>query len=233
MDNCIFCDKLHENGEPTVKLGKKGCDNINKINSDRQQEILTLPGLTVHHDCRRDYINLKSTRWKVSLDVDQETSTTERDLRSSKSLFKFKENCLFCGQTAKNYKRKRGYDVHMHHHFGSRFLIDTLYNLGFCSSYSEVQRFEMNAAASRSTENENYNQSFVKFIADDVDHNIRSLDGFGTFLGMDIIAASTPGIKTTRYGPRTNPSIKEITALAKDKHQILQRTIQFVQIIEI
>ncbi|CAG2236908.1 CFAP43 [Mytilus edulis] len=111
MDNCIFCDKLLENGEQTVKLGKKGCDNINKISSDRQQEILTVPGLTVHHDCRRDFINLKSTRWKTSVDVDTEISTPERGLRSSKPLFKFKENCLFCGQTAKNYKRKRGYDV--------------------------------------------------------------------------------------------------------------------------
>ncbi|VDI57077.1 Hypothetical predicted protein [Mytilus galloprovincialis] len=65
MDNCIFCDKLLENGEQTVKLGKKGCDNIN-TESDRQQEILTVPGLTVHHDCRRDFINLKSTGWKIS-----------------------------------------------------------------------------------------------------------------------------------------------------------------------
>ncbi|CAG2195214.1 unnamed protein product [Mytilus edulis] len=32
---------------------------------------------------------------------------------------------------------------------------------------------------------------------------------------MGIIAASTPGIKTARSVPRTNPSIKEITALAK------------------
>lgn len=104
----------------------------------------------------------------------------------------------------------------MHHHFGSRFLIDTLYNLGFSSSsYSEVQKFEMNAAASRSSESENDNESFVQFIADNVDHNIRSLDGFGTFHGMGIIAASTPGIKTTRSVPRTNPSLKEITALAR------------------
>ncbi|CAG2194864.1 unnamed protein product [Mytilus edulis] len=111
MDNCIFCDKLLENGEQTVKLGKKGCDNINKISSDRQQDITTVPGLTVHHDCRRDFINLKWTRWIIDVDVDMETSTPERDLRSSKPIFKFKENCLFCGQTAKNYKRKRGYDV--------------------------------------------------------------------------------------------------------------------------
>lgn len=37
--------------------------------------------------------------------------------------------------------------VQMHHHFGSRFLLDTLNTHGFDSSYTEVQRFELNAAA--------------------------------------------------------------------------------------
>ena len=36
---------------------------------------------------------------------------------------------------------------HMHHLFRSRFLIDSLSVMGYCSSYSEVQRFENNAAA--------------------------------------------------------------------------------------
>jgi len=31
-----------------------------------------------------------------------------------------------------------GLAIQLHHHFGSRFLIDTLYNLGFSSSCSEV-----------------------------------------------------------------------------------------------
>ena len=35
----------------------------------------------------------------------------ERDLRSSTPHFKFKDDCLFCGQTAQNNKRKRGYEV--------------------------------------------------------------------------------------------------------------------------
>lgn len=65
-----------------------------------------------------------------------------------------------------------GLGIQMHHHFGSRFLIDTLYNLGFCSSYIEVQNFEMNAATSRSSESENDNESFVQFIADNVNNNI-------------------------------------------------------------
>ena len=32
-----------------------------------------------------------------------------------------------------------GLGIQMHHHFGSRFLVDTLYSLGFSSSYTEVK----------------------------------------------------------------------------------------------
>lgn len=483
MENCIFCTKSLENGESTVTLGKKGCNNINKISSVRQDEISTVPGQRVHKDCRRDYICPNSARWKKEeAKIEPFSSIGSKDLRSTTQQFIFKENCLFCGQIAKNYKRKRGYDVvyvktlefqssveaacrkrndkwgeqvfsriqmahsdlhaadavyhaqcnsnfrtgkqmpqtitavsednlkrrktsftgrpknyaaencfgtimsrlekersqisiadltremekicgaenaysvvhmkkkireyfgnsvvlteeegkptvltfrdnvssilhdfynrvgkenkdeekksiistaaqlikddikllpskddyypsakevesdtsnaeyvprslrmflnslfseadsvkkvsaighaiiqstrprcllaplqiglgiQMHHHFGSRFLVDTLCSLGFSSSYSEVQRFEMNAAATRSNESMKDNQSFIQFIADNVDHNIRSLDGYGTFHGMGIIAANTPGIKSDRVIPRLNPSISEINALAK------------------
>ncbi|KAK3105999.1 hypothetical protein FSP39_010552 [Pinctada imbricata] len=39
--------------------------------------------------------------------------------------------------------------IQMHHHFGSILLLDTLNSLGFASSYTEVQKFELNAAASQ------------------------------------------------------------------------------------
>ena len=41
-----------------------------------------------------------------------------------------------------------GLSVQLHHNYQSRYLIDIFYNLGFCSSYSEVTRFERNAAVS-------------------------------------------------------------------------------------
>ena len=45
-----------------------------------------------------------------------------------------------------------GLAVQLHHHFGSRFLIDLLHALGFCSSYSEVQRFLSSAAVASGTD---------------------------------------------------------------------------------
>ena len=41
-----------------------------------------------------------------------------------------------------------GLGVQLHHHYISRFLIDTLHKLGFCCSYNEVHQFEQNAVLS-------------------------------------------------------------------------------------
>ena len=84
----------------------------------------------------------------------------------------------------------------MHHHFGSQFLIDSLNSSGFSSSYSEVIRFEMSAACSQGTDILGITPGhFVQFVADNADHNVRTLDRIGTFHGMKIIAALTPGMK--------------------------------------
>ena len=39
-----------------------------------------------------------------------------------------------------------GLAVHLHDHFASKYLIDTLYQLGFSKSNKEVQRYERSAA---------------------------------------------------------------------------------------
>jgi hypothetical protein len=45
-----------------------------------------------------------------------------------------------------------GLAVQMHHTFGSRFLIDSLNSCGFSSSYSEVKKYELNAAITQKTD---------------------------------------------------------------------------------
>ena len=77
-----------------------------------------------------------------------------------------------------------GLGVQLYHHFASRFPIDSLHHHGFCCSYEEVQRFEHNAAQSHRTDIPNLTTEFVQYAADNVDHNIRTLDGHGTFHGM-------------------------------------------------
>ena len=73
--------------------------------------------------------------------------------------------------------------------------------MGFCSSYLEVQRFQENAAASVATDvlagDIDISNTALLFVADNVDHNIITLDGKGTFHGMRMIASITPGRQTS------------------------------------
>ncbi|KAK6186089.1 hypothetical protein SNE40_008194 [Patella caerulea] len=88
-----------------------------------------------------------------------------------------------------------GLAVQLHNQFSSRFLIDTLNKFGFCSNYKEVMRFECSAAVGNSAHISKLNEKqSVQFVADNVDHNIRTLDGHNTFHGMGIIATVTPGL---------------------------------------
>ena len=84
--------------------------------------------------------------------------------------------------------------VQLHHSFASRFLIDTLHQFGFCSSNQEVL-FKQNAAVDQGTEISNYGVEFVQYVADNVDHNLRTLDRKNTFHDMRIIATKTPGTR--------------------------------------
>lgn len=87
-----------------------------------------------------------------------------------------------------------GLGVQLHHHFASKFLIESLNKHGFCCSYSEVQKFGRSAAMAQGTDIPGYTTNhFVQYVADNVDHNIRTIDGMNTFHGMGMIASITPG----------------------------------------
>ena len=87
----------------------------------------------------------------------------------------------------------------MHHHFASRFLVDTLNQLGFSSSYHEVLKYERSAAISEGVQFPDFFPGqFIQYVADNVDHNIRTLDGHNTSHRMGIIATLTPGSKNIR-----------------------------------
>ena len=109
-----------------------------------------------------------------------------------------------------------GLGVQMHHHFSSKFLIDSLNSHGFCASYKTVQKYERSAAVAQGTEIPGYTPGhFVQYSADNVDHNLRTLDGTGTFHGMGIIAAITPGTKATIPIPIRQVSAEDIAKVGR------------------
>ena len=106
-----------------------------------------------------------------------------------------------------------GLAVQIHHMYRSQFIIDTLSSLGMCSSYSEVQQFEMNAACTLALSNNR--DTVLLFAGDNVDHNIATLDAKGTFHGMGIIAAKTPGKQVSVFIQRQRVSELNLVELAK------------------
>lgn len=84
--------------------------------------------------------------------------------------------------------------IQLDHKYGSAELITELSRLGFCTSHYEVRRYKQSVVASSTGWSMNLpadcEHPFVQFIADNVDHNTRTLTGSGTFHGMGIISAS-------------------------------------------
>lgn len=104
-----------------------------------------------------------------------------------------------------------GLGVQMHHHFSSKFLIDSLNSHGFCASYKTVTNYEKSAAVAQGTEIPGYTpERFVQYAADNVDHNTRTLDGSGTFHGMGIIATITPGTESKISIPKRKVTAEDI-----------------------
>jgi hypothetical protein len=87
-----------------------------------------------------------------------------------------------------------GLAVEMDHVYASEFLIAELYSLGFSLSYDEVRRYKHSVLSAVSTNNDDVQNdvgyAFTQWVADNLDHNSRTLDGLGTFHGMGIISAS-------------------------------------------
>ena len=74
-----------------------------------------------------------------------------------------------------------------------------------------------------------YSSQFVQYVADNVDHNIRTLDGNNTFHGMGMIAAITPGVSKSKTIPRVNVTPKDIAAIGVFL-SILSKKIVLVQL---
>jgi len=78
-------------------------------------------------------------------------------------------------------------DIDLQH--GSESLIRKLAHLGMCVSYDETIRYKHSVTMSQSPGfdlSERFPTAFTQWVGDNVDHNLRTLDGHGTFHGMGI-----------------------------------------------
>ena len=89
-----------------------------------------------------------------------------------------------------------GLAVELEKTFGSKWLLSHLAKFGFCVSADEVLRFKQSAVMhSKQNETNVLDQvnkpSFTQWSADNVDHNIATLTGKGTFHGTGVISITS------------------------------------------
>lgn len=72
--------------------------------------------------------------------------------------------------------------IQLHRKYASRYLIDLLSKIGVSVAYSKCLAFE-NSAITNNKDNVP-EDSFIQFVFDNADINIRTIDGHGTFHSM-------------------------------------------------
>jgi hypothetical protein len=108
--------------------------------------------------------------------------------------------------------------------------------MGYSSSYSEIQRFEKNAAEYTTPNmlgnNLDVANTALIFAADNVDHNILTIDGKGTFHGMGMIAALTLGQRNVHSIPRNKTqklSIAENVKVPILEHRLAKHSCESIK----
>lgn len=99
-----------------------------------------------------------------------------------------------------------------------RFVPSTLNAFGFGSAYGEVKKFELCSAIDlhqKRLKDSIVKLPVVKYAADNVDHNLRTLDGKNTFHGMAIISIHDPIQETPSKIPRIKASLKDLEDVGK------------------
>ena len=109
-----------------------------------------------------------------------------------------------------------GLSVTLEHKYGHRDLVDMISKLGFCSSYTEANKYRGNAAEVQGVDlPEEVAGSFLQYQADNVDHASRTLDGYGSVHVMGQMATFTPTVKSIRRIPRRKVDLEVIKQLSQ------------------
>ena len=108
--------------------------------------------------------------------------------------------------------------VTLNHKYGHRDLIDLLYNFGFCSSYSESCLYKKNASVAQGAgQCEVAANALLHLVADNVDHNAKTLDGEHSVHMIGQMGAITPDTGNQRNIPRKKVTLDDIRKIGQHK----------------
>ena len=109
-----------------------------------------------------------------------------------------------------------GIGVELEKTFGSKWLLNHLSRFGFSITSDEVLRYKESAIENADlTPTQNNDDEFTQWVADNVDHNLVTLTGKGTFHGMGIISVSSKAeirytaVKRLKERKKTSSFVKD------------------------
>ena len=88
-----------------------------------------------------------------------------------------------------------GLGVEVDKEFGSRWIIEELYRLGFSVFYDEVKRFKQSVVLDEKVDDfitTSFPGQFTQWVGDNVDHNVASLDGRGIPIRSYVLLLQDP-----------------------------------------
>ena len=149
---------------------------------------------------------IKSDIREIPVDKSEYPSVDEMSVESLQifpgHLFPSKLKQISFGQCIAKASRPRsmivpipfGIGIDVDKSFGTRWFVDHLAKFGFSISSDEVKLFKQSAAGANDIPGDQATH-FTQWVADNVDHNIRTLTGKGTFHGMGMVSTSSSKLK--------------------------------------
>ena len=112
-DICALCKQPLNDDQRTSVLTKKGVAGLQKANRARGASGLDFyPGQILHIKCRHDYCNAQAIKRDLRRKGEQSTEAKKTSLRSSHSKFDFANDCLLCGRSIVDQRKKGNISVY-------------------------------------------------------------------------------------------------------------------------
>ena len=91
-----------------VTLTEKGCHGINTAAESRGHKLFAMVGQSAHKDCREKFTNKRDIALYLKRKSANVTpkKTKKKILRSTETLFDYREQCLFCGKREEDGSKK-------------------------------------------------------------------------------------------------------------------------------
>ncbi|GFO08628.1 hypothetical protein PoB_003513300 [Plakobranchus ocellatus] len=111
-DICALCNQSLSDGQKTNMVTQKGVAGLQKASRTRDENKLHFyPGQVLYTKCRHDYGNVNVIKRDLSTKREQWSPSKEANLRSS-TKFDFANDCLLCGRSTKDQRKKSDVSVY-------------------------------------------------------------------------------------------------------------------------